>query len=216
MKELGTTTKDGKICLLFGAPQRDGGRPAIFLDRDGLINQRRYGGYIRNWEEFEFLPGIKAVLQQLSTLGLPMIVVSNQAGVGKGIVERGELDRMTVGFVEALREAGARIDAVYYCPHLVETNCDCRKPRSGLLEQAARDWGIDLPRSVVVGDSLTDVEAARNAHCRAVLLSEEDDSAGQATDDGRDPAVMVVSEVSQIVRSVSQALGLRTRGVAAE
>jgi len=145
-------------------------RPAIFLDRDGVINQRIVGGYVTSWKEFRFLDGMIPVLRDLSRLKLPIIVVSNQASVGKGLMSRSALATITERFVSALARRAARIDAVYYCPHAPDEACSCRKPRPGLLVEAARDWRIDLGRSVLVGDSLRDIEAARAACCRSILF----------------------------------------------
>lgn len=148
-----------------------GTRPAIFLDRDGVINHRIVGGYVTNWRQFKFIPRIKTALARLSKLGVPLIVVSNQAGVVKGLVTRRALRDITERFVAALAKAGARIDAVYYCPHTPEAHCPCRKPRPGLLKQAARDWRLSLKSSVLIGDSLSDLEAARAVHCPAIFLA---------------------------------------------
>jgi len=114
-------------------------------------------------------------LAGLSESGLPIIVVSNQACVGKGLLEPSALVEITNRFVASLRRTGGRIDAVYYCPHTPEENCDCRKPRGGLLSRAARDWALDLRRSVLIGDSISDVQAASAAGCTPILWS----SAGQ-------------------------------------
>lgn len=155
----------------YGRAPRTSRRPGIFLDRDGVINRRIVGGYITNWTEFKFVRGIKSVLAKLSKMGTPLIVLSNQAGVGKGIVMRAALECITKRFVAELAEAGARIDAVYYCPHIPSENCRCRKPKPGLLRRAATNWRLDLKRSVLIGDSLSDLEAARAVGCRAILLA---------------------------------------------
>ncbi len=157
--------------LIFTDPSHRGMRPAIFFDRDGVINQRIHGGYVTEWRQFEFLPGIKETLASLSQLGVPIIVVSNQAAIGKGMLDASVLAEVTNRFVSLLATAGARIDAVYYCPHTAEAECPCRKPRPGLLEQAAREWGLDLTLSILVGDSMSDLEAARAVGCQAVFLA---------------------------------------------
>jgi D-glycero-D-manno-heptose 1,7-bisphosphate phosphatase len=158
------------VRLFVRQPPERGRSPAIFLDRDGVINERIVGGYVRRWEEFHFIDGAEQALRQIRRLGVPILVISNQAGVGKGLASRHSLEEITTRFVQALARAGARIDAAYYCPHVNQDNCPCRKPRPGLLLQAARDWRLDLSRSVMVGDSLRDLEAAYAAGCRAVLF----------------------------------------------
>ncbi len=158
------------IAFRFDDPPRRGRRPAIFLDRDGVINERIVGGYVTNWDAFQFLNGVVPVLRELSRLRLPLIVVSNQAGVGRGFMSRTALANITERFVGRLARARVSIAAVYYCPHAPDAGCRCRKPRPGLLLQAARDWKIDLGRSILIGDSPSDVGAAQAAGCLSILF----------------------------------------------
>jgi D-glycero-D-manno-heptose 1,7-bisphosphate phosphatase len=162
--------------LLFSELPRSGIQPAIFLDRDGVINRQFIAGYVTRWSDFTFRPGIRKTIAALSTIGCPIIVISNQACIAKGLVEVSTLVDITNRFVAALKQSRGRIDAVYYCPHSPAERCCCRKPAAGLLKIAAHDWRIDLSRSVLIGDSLTDVEAARAVNCRALLLSHRNDS----------------------------------------
>jgi D-glycero-D-manno-heptose 1,7-bisphosphate phosphatase len=157
--------------VLFSAPPDCDPRPAIFLDRDGVINERVVDGYVTKWEEFRFIKGMPEAVSSLARLDLPILVVSNQACVGKGLLDEPQLERITRAFVAALEMAGDRVDGVYYCPHRSDERCSCRKPMPGLLQQASRDWRVDLGRSVLVGDSLTDLEAASTVNCRAVLFN---------------------------------------------
>lgn len=142
---------------------------AIFLDRDGIINQRIVGGYVTEWGEFHFHRGALSGLAQLASRPAPIIVISNQAGVGKGLMSVSALAEITSRFVSKIQRAGGRIDAVYYCPHTAADECACRKPKPGLLLEAQRDWGIDLAESVFLGDSGTDTEAGRAAGCEVML-----------------------------------------------
>ena len=166
--------RDEQVRILFRAPNAEPRRAAIFLDRDGVINRRVHPGYVAHWSQFKYARGIKSALKRLAKLGLPMIVVSNQAGLAKGAIRRAELESMTARFVADLGRAGVRIAAVYYCPHTAENGCACRKPQTGLLRRAAGDWNLDVSRSVLIGDSESDVQAARRAHCGAVLLGNVD------------------------------------------
>jgi D-glycero-D-manno-heptose 1,7-bisphosphate phosphatase len=161
-------TSEGILRFQFSAAA--GGGPAIFLDRDGVINRQITGTYVTQWSEFQFVPDIAGVLAEISALPVPIIVISNQAGVGKGVLSVTELASITRQFIRQLADAGGRIDAVYYCPHTPEQACSCRKPKPGLLHRAADDWGLDLSRSVFIGDTAKDVEAAKTAGCRAILL----------------------------------------------
>ena len=160
----------GRIRVCFSALPVTGSWPAILVDRDGIINERIVGGYVTDWTQFRFVPGIESALATLSELPFPIIVVSNQPGVGKGLLQCSTLSDITARFVAELHRAGARIDAVYYCPHTQEQKCTCRKPAVGLLTQAAADWRLELSRSVLIGDAITDIQAARSAGSRAVLL----------------------------------------------
>ncbi|HEY6828500.1 MAG TPA: HAD family hydrolase [Gemmatimonadaceae bacterium] len=146
---------------------------AIFLDRDGVINRRIPDGYVTRLGEFEFLPDAIPGIRALSGLGRPIIVVSNQAGVAKGLVAVRTLELITTWFVDEIVAGGGRIDAVYYCPHAPADNCECRKPKPGLLLQAAEDFGVDLGQSALIGDSVSDAEAAASAGVRALLLEHD-------------------------------------------
>jgi D-glycero-D-manno-heptose 1,7-bisphosphate phosphatase len=156
--------------FLFNTPPSTLRRPAIFLDRDGVINERIINGYVTTWHEFRFLEGAEQALRDLARLRLPILVISNQSGAGRGQVTRSALERITRRFVAALERRGARIDGVYYCPHRPDEGCPCRKPKPGLLIEAARDWRIDLSASVMIGDADTDVQAAQAAGCPSIRI----------------------------------------------
>jgi D-glycero-D-manno-heptose 1,7-bisphosphate phosphatase len=197
-------TSDGILKLFFSEPTAIGSSPAIFLDRDGIINERIHGGYVTQWSEFQFIEGIAEQLAEVSKLGLPVIVVSNQAGVGKGLITPEALVEITERFVSALGSQGAKLDAVYYCPHVVEAHCSCRKPAPGLLQAAARDWQIDLKHSILVGDSASDIEAAQNSECRAILMDQGDGQSSTQVNSGQ-PA-SIVRKTSDIVASIRNLL----------
>ena len=147
--------------------------PAIFIDRDGVINCRRPGDYVLDWSQFVFMPGIREALRQLSSLRLPMIIISNQAAVGKGLLDSAGLEEITARMNEALLADGTSLAAAYYCTHRIEDHCPCRKPKPALLFSAAADFNIDLSRSIFIGDSDTDIQAARAAGCAAVLFGSD-------------------------------------------
>jgi D-glycero-D-manno-heptose 1,7-bisphosphate phosphatase len=142
---------------------------AVFLDRDGVINKDR-PDYVRSWEEFEFLPGVLEALRVLAAGPHQVVVVSNQSGIGRGLVSRETVDEIHARMTEAVRRSGGRIDAVYYCPHRPDEDCPCRKPRPGLILKAARELDIDLAGSWLVGDDLRDLESAVAAGVRPVLV----------------------------------------------
>jgi D-glycero-D-manno-heptose 1,7-bisphosphate phosphatase len=147
--------------------------PVIFIDRDGVINKRRPDDYVLNFAHFEFVPGIRAALQQLAALRLPMILISNQAAVGKGLLTQTALEEISERMRQILADDGTVLAAAYYCPHRRDENCACRKPKPGLLLRAAEDFKVDMERSIFIGDSESDVLAARAAACRPILFSPE-------------------------------------------
>jgi len=144
--------------------------PAIFLDRDGVINCRRPGDYVLNWAQFLFTPGIEVALSKLSILRLPMIIISNQACVGKGLLDPVAIQEITAQMHRSLLAGGIQIAAAYYCPHRTEDNCPCRKPKPALLYAAADDYNIDMNQSVFIGDSETDIQAGLEAGCKPILF----------------------------------------------
>lgn len=144
----------------------------IFLDRDGVIN--KYPGdtkYVTSWREFRFLPRAKKAIADLSKSGFRIFIVSNQAGVSKGIFTRDALDGITKNMLEAIKKASGRIEGVYYCIHRREENCSCRKPKDGLIQAAKKKYpDADLKASFFIGDTITDMAAAKNAGCQSILV----------------------------------------------
>lgn len=143
-------------------------RPAVFLDRDGTICEEV--GYLNHVSRFRMFPFAAAALQRLNDAGYAVIVVSNQSGVARGYFPESLVQQLHQVMVQQLHEAGAKVDAVYYCPHASSDNCSCRKPKTGMLERAASEHGLDLKRSFVVGDRHGDVQLARNAQARGILV----------------------------------------------
>jgi len=148
------------------------GRPAILLDRDGVLNRKPLRGhYVRSWDEFEWQPGASEALRLLKEAGYRVIVITNQAGVGRGLVKEEDLLSIHRRMAAEATRSGGRIDAVYYCPHHWKDNCECRKPRPGLLFEAQHTFNLDLTRTVFVGDDETDVQAADAAGCIPMVAS---------------------------------------------
>jgi histidinol-phosphate phosphatase family protein len=142
--------------------------PAIFLDRDGTIN--REVGYLSSPKKLRLFAGAGEAIRLLSQAGFKVIVVTNQSGVARGLLKRRELKNIN-RFLEAkLAKEWARIDAFYICPHHPDDNCSCRKPRTGLIKKAARDFGLDLSRSYIIGDKLSDIEMGRRARLKESIL----------------------------------------------
>ena len=144
---------------------------AAFLDRDGVINRKPPGnGYVTRWEDVRFLPDVAESIALLNHAKFQVIVVSNQRCVARKLVTSQALDSIHQQMCDWLAVAGARIDAIYYCPHETHPPCSCRKPAPGMLLTAAREHEIDLAASWMIGDSEIDIEAGRNAGCRTVRL----------------------------------------------
>lgn len=136
--------------------------PAIFLDRDGVIIENK-ADYVRSWVEVKFLPGALAALARLKGSGFAVVIVTNQSAIGRGILTGKQAEQINQQILGAIRSEGGRVDGVYLCPHAPAAACSCRKPRPGLLLQAAADLSIDLARSWMIGDALSDIQAGQAA-----------------------------------------------------
>ncbi len=142
---------------------------AVLLDRDGTINRER-ADYVKSWAEYEWLPGALPALVALAELDVPILVVTNQSAVGRGILTMRDLDALHEQVRSEAAGAGARLNEFFVCPHTPADRCTCRKPEPGLFLAAAAQYGLDLGRCVFVGDSVTDYQAAYAAGCPCVLL----------------------------------------------
>ena len=144
---------------------------AVFLDRDGVVNRKPFEGeYVTRWEEMEILPGVAKAITLLNRANFKVIVVTNQRCIAKALVTSAEVELIHDRMCRVLGDAGATIDAVYYCPHDKRPPCVCRKPAPGMLLLAAREHEIDLTESWMIGDSDIDVAAGRSAGCKTVHL----------------------------------------------
>ena len=167
--------------VLFAKRKTAAKSPAIFLDRDGVINRRR-PDYVLTWAQFKFLPDILPALRRLSTLHLPMIVISNQSAVGRGLLTSSVLRRITELMYKAMDNDGTCLTAAYFCTHTPNQGCLCRKPKPGLLQAAAADFNIDLRHSIFIGDSDSDAQAAITAGCQPVLFGRSLNLSADAVD----------------------------------
>jgi histidinol-phosphate phosphatase family protein len=147
---------------------------AVFLDRDGTI--ARDVPYCSRPEDFELLPGVTEGIRLLNEHGFKVVVITNQSGIARGYFTEEMLARIHDKMQKELAKHGAHVDAIYYCPHHPDDNCECRKPKPKMVLQAARDLDIDLSQSYVIGDGEMDVELARQAGCKAgIRLGEPGD-----------------------------------------
>ncbi len=148
---------------------------AVFLDRDGTIN--REAGYVDCPDRFELLPKVGPAVAGLNQAGLSVVVVSNQSGVGRGLISMESLDDVDLRMKELLALDGASLDGIYYCPHHPEAKvleyrklCECRKPKPGLIQKASSDLNLDPTRSFMVGDRVRDLKAGWALGTRSILV----------------------------------------------
>ncbi|MFH1853840.1 MAG: D-glycero-beta-D-manno-heptose 1,7-bisphosphate 7-phosphatase [Candidatus Omnitrophota bacterium] len=144
---------------------------AIFLDRDGVINRDPgFGDYIKSWDEFEFLPDAIESIKKLNKNGYEIFVISNQAGVGKGLYSQEALGEITKNMLGEIESQGGKIRSVMYCTHRTDAGCDCRKPKTGMIKKVTKGLDIDFKNTYFIGDSRLDVGAGKNMGCKTILL----------------------------------------------
>lgn len=193
VKDMGTPERYELVCADFSAGRIQAKnlknrQKAIFLDRDGTIN--KYVGFLRDIENFELLPGVAQAIRKINASGYLVIVVTNQPVIARGEVSPEELQKIHNKMETLLGQEGAYLDGIYYCPHHPDKgfagerpeykiDCDCRKPKPGLLLKAAQDLNIDLSQSWMIGDGENDVKAGTNAGCRTALIAKECKNFGQ-------------------------------------
>jgi histidinol-phosphate phosphatase family protein len=170
------------------------GEAAVFLDRDGTLIEDV--GYPRDPAGVRLLPGATTALRRFRERGLRLVVVSNQSGIGRGLVTREQADAVHARFVELLGRDGVRLDDARYCPHAPDQGCDCRKPAPRLVLEAAAELGVDLPASFMVGDRDRDLESGRRAGCGHLILL---DASARVPAAGGVRTASTWSEVEEIV-----------------
>jgi D-glycero-D-manno-heptose 1,7-bisphosphate phosphatase len=174
-------------------------RAGVLLDRDGVLNARPpEHRYVESVDAFEWLPGACAALGVLSRAGYPLAVVSNQRGIARGLVTWSTLRAVEARIQADLAPFGAQIAGFYYCPHRRDEGCACRKPRPGLLLEAADELRLDLALSTMIGDSEDDVKAGRAAGCYTILVG----STGSAT-----APDLVASDLGSAARAILERSG---------
>jgi histidinol-phosphate phosphatase family protein len=142
-------------------------RPVVFLDRDGTLIQDT--GYIGDWHRVQLLPGVGKALRKIQKR-YPLVLISNQSGIGRGLITIEQAGQVHDRTIKLLNNLGVHLDGSYYCPHIPEDNCACRKPLVGLFLQAERDLKIELKRSIMIGDKPSDIQAGKIAGCRTLFL----------------------------------------------
>ena len=187
VKDMGTPERYYSVCEDYKTGRVSGKnlknkQKAVFLDRDGTIN--KYVGFLRNIDEFELMDGVTDAIKKVNASGYLAIVVTNQPVIARGEVSFEELEEIHNKMETLLGKEGAYLDAIYFCPHHphkgyegerpeLKFDCDCRKPKPGMLLNAARDFNIDLSQSWMIGDGENDIKAGQNAGCQTALIGSE-------------------------------------------
>ncbi len=188
VKDMGTPERYRAVCEDYAAGRVQAKnlknkQKAIFLDRDGTIN--KYVGFLRNIDEFELMEGVAGAIRRINESGYLTIVVTNQPVIARGEVSYAQLQEIHSKMETLLGREGAYLDAIYYCPHHphrgyegeipeLKIDCECRKPKPGMLLNAAEDFNIDLSQSWMIGDGENDIKAGAAAGCKMALIGEED------------------------------------------
>ena len=147
---------------------------SLFLDRDGVINKKLEGRYVSRWEEFEFMPNALQAVHILSKLFKRIFIVTNQQGIGKGIMSQNDLLFLHQRMIKEVEKASGKIDKIYFCPHLEKDNCNCRKPKTGMIEKAILDFPeIEVKNSYLIGDSPSDIQVGKLAGLHTVKVDDK-------------------------------------------
>jgi len=179
------------------------GLATVFLDRDGVLNQKMpEGSYVTRWEEFHPLPGVAQAIGKLNRAGVRVIVVSNQRGVSLGLYSVADVEAIHASFQQLLQQSGAHVDAFYFCPH-AKRSCACRKPLSGLFDQAKAQFpAITAETSVMVGDSLSDIEFGSRLGMKTVFIDGDPTHQKPGVDAARELSDLRCSSLSEAVQSL--------------
>lgn len=160
--------------MIISKPVSSSKKTAVFLDRDGVIN--REVNYCHKIEDFIFVSGVIEALKMLQRKFDHLFIVTNQAGIGKGFYTEKQYSTLTSWMISRLADEGVNITKVYFCPHHISgvypynINCDCRKPKPGMINQAVREYNIDVSKSILIGDKSSDMQAAQNANLKRKIL----------------------------------------------
>lgn len=171
----------------------------VFFDRDGVLCENR-ATYVKSWRDFRWIPGAREALRILARLDLPVVMVTNQSAVNRGLTTMKRVGDLHLRMQRAIRRSHGRLDAVYVCPHRPNEGCSCRKPGLLLFRRAAADLGLDLTHSYLIGDSLSDLQAGWNLNLRVILVRTGLGEETAARLDGSADRVRIVSNVLEAAR----------------
>ena len=175
----------------------------IILDRDGVINQDSKE-YIKSPEEWQPISGSLEAIVKLNQAGFTVIIASNQSGVGRGYFDLETLKKIHQKMNDALAAISGKIDKIYFCPHKPEDNCECRKPKTGLFQQIAKDYKTDLHNAITIGDSRRDIQAGLQVGCRCILVKT---GKGEQTIKENHPAIKNIQIFDDLAAAVEYVIG---------
>ena len=164
----------------------------VFLDRDGVINIEK--DYLYKIEDFEFVDGVMDACKYLQNLGFQLVVITNQSGIGRGYYTQEDFDLLTEWMIKEFASNGITISGVYLCPHAPDEGCNCRKPLTGMIDQACKDLVIDLKSSWLIGDKGSDIECAINAHIPNTIQVKT----GHSFDESKSKAKYIMDDLKNI------------------
>tara|TARA_B100001094_G_scaffold246015_1_gene242602 strand:- start:93 stop:593 length:501 start_codon:yes stop_codon:yes gene_type:complete len=143
----------------------------LFLDRDGVINKKLEGRYVCNFSEFKFITGALDAISELNNIFNRIVIVTNQQGIAKGVMSEADLNILHTQMLNVIEQSGGKVDKIYYCPHLEEMDCICRKPKTGMIKNAIIDFpNIIAENSFLIGDSDTDIKAGKRMSLNTVKV----------------------------------------------
>jgi D-glycero-D-manno-heptose 1,7-bisphosphate phosphatase len=214
---------DGQTLLLYSSPvhrllprgdNQSSARPAVFLDRDGVVNVDR--GHVHRVQDFNFMPGALATCRQLASAGFVLVVVTNQAGIARGSYSIEDFRLLSEWMAAQFAQAGAPLGGIYFCPHhpagsvpALSESCACRKPEPGMILTAAKDLRLDLARSALVGDKWSDIAAGKRAGLDSCLLMRAPGSAESKQDLAATDVVPADREFTDLADAAGYLLGRR-------
>ena len=172
----------------------------VILDRDGVINEDS-DQFIKNTTEWKPIPGSLEAIAKLNHAGYRVVVASNQSGIGRGLLDMGALNAINDKMYRVLAQVGGRIDALFYCPHAADANCDCRKPKAGMFIDISQRFNVDLAGVPSVGDSLRDLQAAATAGAQPILVLTGKGAKSQ-TAGGLPEGTPVFADLAEAVRHI--------------
>jgi D-glycero-D-manno-heptose 1,7-bisphosphate phosphatase len=165
---------------------------AVFIDRDGVINVEK--DYVYRIEDFEFIDGVFDACIYLQDLGYILIVITNQSGIGRGYYKEEDFENLTSWMVGEFAKNGINIANVYHCPHAPNLECNCRKPKTGMIDSAVENFDIDVSKSYLIGDKISDIECAKNAKVKTSIHVKS----GHSFDESESSADFIIDSIKEI------------------